>query len=146
MSRFDAKRAEAFATYALTALVRDAGESGKVFVRLSRSTLADALKTKKLYEEHIERVRSKAGSEGIGMANLGHEFLFFNASDKISADAPSADYVVKVTDKFSDVFGSVAADKLWDDQSYRPKALTTLPARQGTAKKGAVFPAIRTRG
>lgn len=147
MSRFDPDRARAFGSYAITALIRDATEDGRVFIRLSRADLAMALDTKKLYSDHIEQVRSCAANEGVAMADLGYEFIFFSVADKLEAVEPDAEYVANMTSEFRRLLGSVAADELWDSQGYR--VLTEgkqEPARGSRKNAPPSSQTIRLRG
>lgn len=146
MARFDQKRAQAFGEYSITAMLRDAEEAGNIFVRISRSDFANALDTKRLYDYHIEAVRGYAASSGVGMANLGHEFVFFTAGGNESTLTLNAKTVKDVTDFFNKLLGSEAADDAWADRSYQAKAeAKPLRTKRGDERKSSTK-SIRLRG
>lgn len=121
-NRFNQTRAEVFAAYTVTALVRDAKARGRFFVRMSRTDMAAAMGGERLRDSHIEVVRANTARYGYGMANFGAEFIFFdsNDTDEIS-EKPDVDVMIAVTDRFTNLYGSEAADELWDAGGYMPE-------------------------
>ena len=114
---YSEQRAEAFAEYTLTALLRDAKGS---ILTVSRSDFAKILKVKRLWAEHIEAARAACAEEGIGVANLGSTFAFFELNEVKTKQLKVAD-AISITDKFEKVYGSKAADEMWESGTYRAR-------------------------
>lgn len=148
MARFDYERAATFGAYTVTALVRDAGERGRVFVRIARRELAEALGTAKLYVEHIEAVRVAAGAEGIAMSDMGTHFTFHHDTDDEDLSEPvSAKTLNHVTNHFCRL-SKQAADASWEDQDYMPPRRTLRPKAEPAASRVVrkTSQTIRVRG
>jgi len=148
MARFDYDRAATFGAYTISAMVRDAGEKGKIFTKVSRKDLAQALGTAKLHFDHTEAVRASLLKEGIGMADMGTHFVFFYDSglDEL-AEPLDPDLLSAVTDHFERL-STKAANESWNDKSYLPKPgrrrTPAEPAAAGIVKRKVE--SVRVRG
>ena len=117
--RFNKKRAMAFGEYTITAMLWEAAKRKKRFVTISKLDFAKILGTQKLWPEHIDLVRRTALEKGVGMANMGHTMLFFFFEDiENTCEALRAGRGRAVTDAFERVYGSNAADEMWESGAY----------------------------
>jgi hypothetical protein len=112
---FSEQRALAFAEYTLTALLRDAKGS---ILTVSRSDLAKILQVQKLWPNHIEVVRAASAEQGVGTANLGSTIAFFDVHETKTKPLKVNDGI-SITDRFEKVYGSRAADEMWESGEYR---------------------------
>lgn len=140
MARFDYDRAEAFGHYVVPALLEEANDRDKTYLVIARDHLRQALNTAKLHDEHIECVRKAAASEAIGTAVFDRDVVFFWVEEKDS-ERPEPTDMVAVTDAFARVYGSSAADEMYENDTYRaPPAPRAKPAKSGKATS------VRLRG
>src|SRR5580698_929200 len=112
---FNEQRARAFAEYTLTALLKEA--KGTVLTA-GRADLAKVLDVQKLWDSHIELVQTVAAKYDVGTANLGNIIAFFELND-VKKKAIDVNDAKAVTDRFEHVFGSQAADEIWENSTYR---------------------------
>jgi hypothetical protein len=111
---FNENRAKAFAEYTVTALLDD--KSGKILT-ISRYGLAEVLAVEKLWDKHIDVVREYAAKWNVGTANLGNTIAFVSLEKNV--EPMKVDYATHVTNKFAEVYGSEAADTMWETGEYR---------------------------
>jgi hypothetical protein len=117
--RFNKRRATVFGEYTITAMLNEAAKRKKTFVAISKPDFSKILGTQKLRPEHIDLVRATALEEGVGMANMGHTLVFFYFEGIERACEPlSARRGRDVTDAFERVYGSDAADEMWENRTY----------------------------
>lgn len=117
--RFNRKRAMAFGKYTITAMLFEAAERKNNFVTINKREFAEMLDTQRLRPEHVDLVRSTAMDEGVVMADMGHAVVFFYFSDiEKTSESLSAERGRAVTDAFEKVYGSDAADEMWETNSY----------------------------
>jgi hypothetical protein len=118
--RFNEKRALAFAEYTITAILKEAAREKKSFIKITRSDFSNILDTQKLRSEHVDLVRKAAAEQGVGMANMGHCLIFFS-SEQIENEAKllSAKEGRAITDRFEKLYGSAAADEMWEDRTSK---------------------------
>ncbi len=122
--RFNEKRAKAFAEYTVTALLEELADKKngekKTFLSFSKPDFSKILGTQKLRPEHIDTVRAKALEQGVCMANMGHTLIFFYY-EKIekACGAVTLKEAKEITDAFEKVYGSDAADEMWEEGTYR---------------------------
>lgn len=105
---FEPNRAKAFGHYVLSILLEKQGR--KRMLRINRSDLATILGVQKLWENHVEEVRSAASEEGLGIADFGPFFLFFD-SKSFQAHDQKVSEATQLTNKYADLYGSKAADE-----------------------------------
>ena len=134
--RFKEDRASAFAEYTLPALFKQHGKGESVFIQFKRSELAAILDTQKLHEHHIEIVRDGAATEGIAMAAINGQFVFFNMDDIEESSLTSlASEAIAITVKFEEVYGSKKAEVMYEDETYMPDWGQSGKAGQRDSKK-----------
>ncbi len=112
---FNELRAQAFAEYTLTAIL---SEAKGAILTISRSDLAKILSVQKLWPNHVETIRGAAAQYGIGTANLGGTFVFFDL-ERVKGKPLKVGDAVSITDRFEKVYGSKAADEMWESGEYR---------------------------
>lgn len=140
MARFDYDRAEAFGHYVVPALLEEANERSKEYLVIARDHLRQALNTAKLHDDHIDCVRRATASEGIGTAAFDRDVVFFWVEEKESERPDPAD-MVAITDAFARVYGSDAADEMYQNGTYRAAPTAKAkPAKPGKATS------VRLRG
>src|SRR5262249_19236369 len=110
---FEPERAKAFGYYVLSILLEKHGS--KRMLRINRPDLAAVLGVQKLWENHVEEVRSAASEEGIGVADFGPFFLFFDSNPFQVHDLKVSE-ALPVTNKYADLYGSKAADEHFDKE------------------------------
>ena len=113
---FSEDRALAFAEYTLTALVNE--QDGKILT-ISRPDLANVLGVEKLWDKHIDFIRKQAEKFDVGVANLGNRIAFVNLEKGSNLKAIDPKDARKITDRFESVYGSRAADEMWEKGKYR---------------------------
>lgn len=115
---FSETRALAFAHYTLTALINEKKGKAKILT-ISRPDLAKVLDVTKLWDKHIEMIAVAAAKWEIGVANLGNRIAFVQLPEDHKEGAIEVHEARKITDKFEGVYGSKAADEMWDSGNYR---------------------------
>lgn len=124
-SRFSETRALAFSEYTLTALIEElAGRrkrnAGAYILRVPKAGLAQVLGLTNSRRRHLDFVADVAARESVGMFLIGKWVYFVREGD---ADEHAEDLDVKdataVTDEFERVYGSKAADAMWENETYR---------------------------
>jgi hypothetical protein len=113
---FSQSRALAFAQYTLTALVRE--NIGKTLT-ISRQDLARVLDVEKLWDKHIEVIGAEATKYDIGTANLGSRIAFVGLERNLNVRPIEVTDAKEITDKFEQIYGSKAADDMWENEKYR---------------------------
>jgi hypothetical protein len=113
---FNESRALAFAQYTLTALVEE--NKGKVLT-ITRQELARVLDVEKLWDKHIAAISAEAAKYDVGTANLGSRIAFVGLESKTNLLPMDATEVKAITDRFEPLYGSKAADDMWDNGEYR---------------------------
>jgi hypothetical protein len=115
---FSQSRALAFAQYTLTALVRE--NNGKILT-ISRHELARVLDVEKLWDKHIDVISAEATKYDVGTANLGSRIAFVGLEQNSNVQAIDVKDAKEITDKFEHIYGSKAADDMWENGEYRLK-------------------------
>lgn len=113
---FSQNRALAFAQYTLTALVNE--NNGKTLT-ISRQDLARVLDVEKLWDKHIEVISAEATKYDVGTANLGSRIAFVGLEDNSNVRPIDVTDAKEITDKFEQIYGSKAADDMWENEKYR---------------------------
>jgi hypothetical protein len=113
---FSQTRALAFAQYTLTALVQE--NNGKVLT-ISRQDLARVLDVEKLWDKHVDVISAEAAKYDVGTANLGSRIAFVGLESNSNVRPIDVGDAKEITDKFDHIYGSKAADDMWENDEYR---------------------------
>ena len=113
---FREERALAFSRYTLPAIMDE--QKGKTLV-LTRAELAKILDVKNVWDQHIELISREAEKHEIATANLSSRIIFLDLQKKSSLKTMNAKDAKAITDRFEKLFGSKAADGLWESRKYR---------------------------
>ena len=113
---FKEDRAFAFAEYTLPALMEE--QKGKILT-VARQDLADVLCVEKLWDKHIDLIRKAAEKFDVGTANLGSRIAFVSLARNPNVRPMKPKDAKKITDRFEAIYGSRAADELWESKRYR---------------------------
>jgi len=116
---FSQNRALAFAQYTLTALRR---ESPGRILAVSRQDLARVLGVEKLWDKHIDLIRAEAAKYDIGTANLQSRVVFVDLENAANLHDMDVGDATGITNQFERIYGSRAADDMWENGDYRPAA------------------------
>ena len=114
---FKEERANAFATYTLSALMEK--HKSKKVLTIARPDLAKVLGVEKLWDKHIALISKEAEKHDIGTANLGSRIAFVNLYKNKDVRAIDVEKATEITDQFEKLMGSKAADELWESGKWK---------------------------